>query len=62
MSSLRDPPLYWTLRQGGESLPLGRSVKRKVLVVFHLLFHLDAVFTSCLPFIVEFSNIINIEI
>lgn len=58
------PPLYWTLRarQGGELLPPGGRVKGNIVGGVSPPFHLDAVFASCLSFIVEISNIINIEI
>lgn len=63
VSSVRAPPLLDTeIEAWGEFLLLGWRVKRKFFGGASPPFHLDAVFTSCLPFIVEFSNIINIEI
>lgn len=58
------PPLLDTEKQGGgESFShLDEELEKKKLGGVSPPFHLDAVFTSCLPFIVEFSNIINIEI
>jgi len=56
------PPPYWTPGRGEVSATWMKSHREIIFVVFHLLFVLDAVYTSCLPFIVEFSNIIHIAI
>lgn len=67
-SSLRDAPLLDTEEMSeGEFLLLDEEFKKKtkekrVLVVFHLLFIWMLSLLLVLPFIVEFSNIINIEI
>jgi len=55
--------LYWTL-ETRKFLLLKREKKRKKKKLGDVSppRHLDAVVISCLPFIVEFSNIINNEI
>lgn len=57
------PPLQDTENEA-EFLSLDdeREKKGKFWKCFASFFHLDAVVSSRLPFIVEFSNIINIEI
>lgn len=61
--SVRETSLYWTqgTEQGVSFSHLDEELEGRFCGVSPP-FHLDAVFTSRLPFIVEFSNIINIEI